>query len=274
MTESGARLVLWALGAGLVGAMLAIPQPVDPWEMPSLVLDRVAVKKAVQDEEALASILPEDEHVDRVRALFLEHGTAEIGPNYTRVDYESRQMRIHRALDELEAAVGKEAFAALRAQAVEEYISRFGDGLHEPESEEETGMVGGFTTMLERYGVVEDGVLVAPRMTLRAMYKARWNLIHRVEGTDGFSPIEAQAYWGWLALHGWGVPLNERIEALLRYKAAGGRNAEEAAALFDLLEQRPNQAANILEALYRRSHQLRLRNLALGAVHAAATALR
>lgn len=274
MTESGVRLVLWAFGAGLVGAMLALPQPVDPWEMPSLVLDRVAVAKTVRDEEALASMLPRGETVERLRKLFLEHGTAEIAAGYSRVDYERRQMRIHHALEALNTAHGPSTFAALRAQAVEDYVRRFPNGTREPKTEDEIGMVGGFASMLERYGVVDEGVLVAPRMTVRAMYKARWNLVHRTEATNGFSPIEAQAYWGWLALHGWGVPLTHRIDALLQYKAAGGRNVAEAAALFDLLEQRPHQAAKVLGSLYLQSHQLRLRNLELGAVSAAATALR
>ncbi len=54
MTESGLKLIVWLVAAGLTGAMLAIPQPVDPWEMPSLVLDRAAVSDAIRLDEALA----------------------------------------------------------------------------------------------------------------------------------------------------------------------------------------------------------------------------
>ena len=48
MTESGLKLMSWLVGAALVTAMLAVPQAVDPWELPSLVLDRAAVADAIR----------------------------------------------------------------------------------------------------------------------------------------------------------------------------------------------------------------------------------
>ena len=61
---------------------------------------------------------------------------------------------------------------------------------------------------------------------------------------EGFAPIEKQAYWGWLALHGWGKPLEKREEALLAFRDAGGFGTLEAAALFDLLEGNPARVSN------------------------------
>ena len=120
-----------------------------------------------------------------------------------------------------------------------------------------------------RYGLVRGNTVIAPELTVRTLYKARWNAIHRQPFTDGFSEIERQAYWGWLALHGWGQPLAKREEALLAFGDAGGAHVGEAAALFDLLGGRPDRAAASLQTLYNETGQLRLRNMGLGALHAA-----
>jgi hypothetical protein len=100
-------------------------------------------------------------------------------------------------------------------------------------------------------------------------YKARWNSVHRRSFVEGFSQIELQAYWGWLALHGWGKPLEKREDALVAFRDAGGLGTEEAAAMFDVLRGRPDRASRSLENLYSATGELRLRNLALGLRHAA-----
>ena len=89
MTDSGARLILWTVAAALTGALLAIPQPVDPWEMPSLVLDRRAVAESVRESRALAATIPQGPEVERLRELFLGHGASEVDDTATRVDWES-----------------------------------------------------------------------------------------------------------------------------------------------------------------------------------------
>jgi len=268
------KLVVWVVAASLTGAMLAIPQPVDPWEMPSLVLNRKAVAEEVRRNESLAATLSEGEEVDRLRALFVGHGLAEVNPPYAKVDYDSRQADIHRAIKALVKKHGPEAFGAMRARAIDDFMHVFGDGMGTLDAKDDIGAVGGFREILERYGAIYREVLIAPDMTVRALYKARWNLIHRVPATDGFSEIELQAYWGWLTFHGWGVPLQERRDALVAYRDAGGADAREALALFELLEQRPETATKLLEALYLEDRELRLRNLALGALHAARAAQR
>jgi hypothetical protein len=117
--------------------------------------------------------------------------------------------------------------------------------------------------------LIFDEVMVAPELSVRALYKARWNSIHRRDLVEGMSRIELQAYWGWLALHGWGRPLEERENALVAFRNAGGFGAQEAAALMDLLEGHPERASKSLEDLCAATGELRLRNLALGARHAA-----
>ena len=53
------------------------------------------------------------------------------------------------------------------------------------------------------------------------------------------------------------------------YRDAGGFGTQEAAALFDLLTGRPDRASKSLDQLYESQGEFRLRNLALGALHAA-----
>lgn len=269
MTESGVKLVLWLLGAAFVGATLATPQPVAPWEMPSLVLDRQATADAIHFDEALAGDSSDSPKAEALRSLFLEHGRAEANPPYETLAYDRRQAAIHYANEALIEAQGPAAFVALRAKAVDDFVDVFYETRGAARDDFEVGVLGGFPTIAKRYGLVVDGEIVAPELTVRSLYKARWNAIHRRPLTDGFSQIELQSYWGWLALHGWGTPLSRRIDALVAFREAGGHGVKEAAALFDLLEGRPERAAQSLEALYRDRGELRLRNLSLGAQHAA-----
>jgi hypothetical protein len=262
------KLIAWLAAAGLACAILAIPQPVDPWEMPSLVLDRAAVSDAIALDQTLAKEAPDSEEARALRLLFLDHGRSEANPPHERREHDRRQAEIHRATKAMIKKHGEPALEAMRADAVEELVHVFGDGSHEAWSEREEGVLGGFPTVLKQYGAVRRGVVVAPPLTLRVFYKARWNSIHRRPFVEGFSPIEKQAYWGWLALHGWGKPLEKREEALVAFRDAGGFGTLEAAALFDLLEGNPARASNSLQQLYEASGQLRLRNFSLGALHA------
>lgn len=269
VTESGLKLICWVVAAALVAATLAIPQAVDPWELPALVLDRAAVSDAIRFDQSLAAEAPESAEAQTLRSLFLDHGRAEANRPYPAREYDRRQAAIHRANQALLANGGAPAFDALRARAVEDFIRIFYDRPHETLSDEEVGILGGFPEIEARYGLVRRGVVVAPELTVRALYKARWNAIHRQPFVDGFSNIELQAYWGWMALHGWGQPLDKREDALIAFRDAGGVGTEEAAALFDFLEGRPDRAAASLQKLYATTGELRLRNMALGALHAA-----
>jgi len=269
VTESGVKLIGWMLGAAFVGATLATPQAVAPWEMPSLVLDREATADAIRFDKALAGEAGNSPEAETLRSLFLEHGRAEANPPYETQAYDRRQAAIHYANLELIKAYGPAALEALRAGTVEEFIDVFYETGGVPRNDHEVGLLGGFPVIAEQYGLVVDGRIIAPELTVRALFKGRWNAIHRLPMTEGFSGIQLQAYWGWLALHGWGKPLEQRIDALIAFKKAGGYGVNEAAALFDLLEGNPERASKSLEAQYRDRGELRLRNMSLGAQHAA-----
>lgn len=269
MTESGLKLISWVVAAALVAGTLAIPQAVDPWEMPSIVLDRTAASDAIRFDQALAADAPDSPEAETLRSLFLEHGRAEANPPYPGREYDRRQAAIHHATLALVAKEGPPALDAMRAAAVEDFVRVFYDRSNEVRSDEDLAILGGFPKIETRYGLVRAGVVIAPELTVRALYKARWNAIIRQPFVDGFSDIELQAYWGWLALHGWGQPLVKREEALLALHNAGGSGTEEAAALFELLGGRPDRAATSLQKLYAATGELRLRNMGLGALHAA-----
>ena len=269
VSESGLKLIVWLVAAGIVGATLAVPQPVAPWEMPSLVLERAAASDAIGFDQMLAEDALESTEAQTLRVLFLDHGRSEAHPPYERLEFDERQTAIHRANETLIKALGEPAIAAMRAHAVEEFVRVFGDGSGEPKDDYETGVLGGIRIVLERYGAIYDGVLVAPPLTARVFYKARWNSIHRRPFVEGFAQVERQAYWGWLALHGWGKTLADREDALVSFRDAGGFGTQEAAALFDVLDGQFERASKSLEQLHLATGELRLRNLALGAIHAA-----
>lgn len=269
VTESGFKLISWVVAAALVAATLAIPQAIDPWEMPALMLDRTAASDAIRFDEALAADAPASAEAQTLRSLFLEHGSSEANRPYPVKEYDRRQAAIHRATRALLESGGPPAFDAMRARAVEDFVDLFYDRPHDGLSDEEIAILGGFPEIESRYGLVHRGVVIAPELTVRALYKARWNAIHRQPFIDGFSRIELQAYWGWMALHGWGQPLDKRESALISFREAGGAGTEEAAALFDLLGGRPDRAATSLQRLYDSTGELRLRNMALGALHTA-----
>lgn len=269
VTESGSKLIAWVVAAGVLGATLTVPQAVDPWEMPSLVLDRAAVSDAIEFDRLLAREAPETGEAKALRSLFLEHGRSEATPPYDVAEYERRQAAIHYAKKALIDKHGLSALDAMRARAVEDFVKAYYESRAEPRTDDEEALFGGFPEIARRYGLTYRGVIVAPELTIRTLYKARWNAIHRESFVDGFSPIELQAYWGWLALHGLGMPVEMREDALVAFRDAGGVGTQEAAALFDLLAGRPERAAITLQTLYAKRGELRLRNMALAALHAA-----
>ena len=261
------KLIFWVLATSLAGATLIAPQPVRPWELPSLRLDRKLAKENAERDRRLSRAAPEGKSVDTLLELFLEHGRAEAEGANTSVDNDLRQVRIFRAMESVVKEHGPESLVALRAKAAEDFMQGFSSTPVGPLGEQRIGRQGAFAEMLERYGAMHDGVVVAPRTTLRALYKARWNAIHRRPLVEGLTPIEQQAYWGWLALHAASAKTALRREALGRFAEVGGSGAEEAVALFHLLDGESEQAANALGDLYEAQGEIRLRNLALGALN-------
>jgi hypothetical protein len=129
-------------------------------------------------------------------------------------------------------------------------------------------VLGDFVSMMRRYGLARGDRQVAPRFVVRVTLKARWNALHGRELTEGLSPIERQAYWGWLAVRGEGAPAELRLRGLERYAQAGGARAAEIRGVLLYDEGRLDEAHDAFEEAYAASPTFRLRNHLLATVPA------
>ena len=254
LTGSGARLILGATAAGCAAVLLAIPQAVIPREGPGLHLDRGAVGEVLSAESSVQ--LPTGEHVDRLLELYAEQGRIEVTEGEPREQFASRETAIREAIAQLD----EEEVDALRASAMQKLEPALAEELSGEERDE---ALGSFPRMLERYDAAEDGQIVAPMFVVRALFKGRWNGIHRRELTEGFSDVELQAYWGWLGLHAESAPIGRRLEGVARYRRAGGGHADEARAFLSFMSQQEARASSIYAEIFEQRADLRARNHAL-----------
>ncbi len=263
MTESGAKLILTSATVCCAWVLIALPRPILPRETPSLALDRTEAAQAIKNDEALAALAPSGPEVDSLRELWLAQGLEEVSEGEmveTLQENKFRRIRSGRAARAVARVHGEAALDALRAQAsfaFEEALER---------GDQDDGVLGAFLGVLEKYDAIVDGVRVAPRLCIRALYKARWNAILRRPLTEGFSEIERRAYWGWLALHGKGTLPSTRASALEQYAIYGGSDVEEGRAVLAYWQGAPTRAATLFRAEYDRTNRLRLRNFSRGAL--------
>lgn len=262
VSRAGGLLIALVVGSALATSLLLVPRPVEPTEMPALVLDAAEVARVIARDARLAESAPEGPEVVGLWTLYRAHGFAETGPGETRGSARERGRRIETELATLRRERGDAAVAALRAQATRTAIDVLDRGGSEQEQRE---VLGVFPRMLERYSLVRDGRRVAPPFVVRVLYAARWNAVHGLATTDGMAPVELRAYWGWLALHATGTDPGRRAEALRLYGEAGGaRVAEARGVLAWEMGQYDVAAASFMEA-YETSGSIRLRNHALAA---------
>jgi hypothetical protein len=264
VTRSGARLILASTAASCVGFLLCLPRAVPPRELPALVIDPDAAAAALDEDEALAARAPHDEASDRLRALFAEHARSRTLPATPedRPPTPDALEDLREAAVAVRAAHGEAGLAALRAEAADRAERALGGEL---DADEERDALGSFPRLAERYGLVRDGRIVAPRFVVRALFEAQWNTIVGLEATAGLDRAEEQAYWGWLALEARDAPVPLRESALDAYAEVGGRGAEEARAILEYLRGHHADAFLRYKALYEATGELRLRNHAVAA---------
>ncbi len=254
LTASGARLILGTTAAGCAAVLLAIPQAVIPREGPGLMLDRGQVA-AVLDAESNVQP-PDGENAERLLELHAEQGRVEVTEGESRDAFAAREQAIREAI----ATLTDEEIAALRASAMQKLEPALAGDLS---NEEETEVLGTFRQMLERYGAMQEGELVAPEFVVRTLYKGRWNGIHRRELTEGFSTVEEQAYWGWLGLHAETAPMGRRLDGLELYRRSGGGHADEAQAYMSFLSGHEARSSTEYAAIAEARGDVRARNHAL-----------
>ncbi|MEM1417670.1 MAG: hypothetical protein AAGH15_22420, partial [Myxococcota bacterium] len=176
-------------------------------------LDADARAAAELDESAALTELAA--RVDAQRRLEAGGAEAQRAAEGTHAD---RMGRLEAAAAALREEGGEEALDAFVASEAEGLAAAL-QGALAPDAE--AAALGSFPRMLARYGLAREGALVAPRLVTRSLFKATVNGLLQRELTAGFSAVELQAYWGWLAFSE-AAPVDQRRGALTRFREAGG----------------------------------------------------
>lgn len=249
-----AALIACLITPGVLTWLWSAPRAAPPLEMPPLVLDPSAVREQLDADRRAAAQAVED--VERLR-LYRESNVAEHEggepPDRARARREALVERARTIATER----GDAALAALRASDVERAEAALTGELPRRERARE---VGDFVRMMERYGMAREGRQLAPRFVVRTALKARWNAMHGLPLTADFSPVEEQAYWGWLAIEGTSAALDTRLGATDHYERAGGAQAAEIRAMLLYDKGELEAAARAFEAAYELAPSFRLRN--------------
>jgi hypothetical protein len=244
-----------------------MPRAAEPTELPALVLPFAESEAALAGDDALAEGAPSTDLEHARRELYLAQGRAEIRADDTLGGAARRAEDLVLALAAVVDESGEAALDAVRmADTLRLERALAGEGT----PTERAGEAGRFDRSLERWGVAEEGTVVAPALVLRALALARWNALFSRPLTEGLGPLHLRAYHGWLALHGATGWSELREVALEHYAAAGGPRALEAHAVLVLRSGEPAEAERLFGSAYERVGSVRLRNLGLGALERAA----
>jgi hypothetical protein len=252
--------------AGLI-ALWASPRPARPAEMPALVLPAPEVARVLAAQDALAASAVDDEDETQRRALYLAQGLSEVRMDDSPEQAQARSVQLVRLARRV-AERDPQMLAAIRARDVARVMPALRGEAPRDETERASEL-GVFPAMLARYGAVIEGHRVAPELVIRTMFFARWNAIHGLVLTDGMSPLELRAYYGWLALEGGAAPIGMRIEAVDAYAAAGGTRVWEARGVLAFESGEWAEARSDFERACDLTGSLRMRNHALAAEQAA-----
>lgn len=249
------------LASGAIVA-LAAPRPVAPTETPGLVLSPDVAIEARERDRELAAEAPTGIPAETVLDAYRRHGLAErSGTNPETYRYDRRS--IVRATALLREEGGENAISALRA-AVTEHLD---EGLRGTlDAADQDALMGTFIETMSSYGIIDDGEWRAPDVVVRTLFKARFNAALRLELTEGLSPVELEAYWGWLAFEAHDAPTDRRLEALRGYEQVTGTTQLEALGTLLFQAEQYLAAAEAFEGAYRETGNLRLRNHALAAM--------
>jgi hypothetical protein len=222
---AGTASALLIVAAVCGHVLLALPRTAIPDEAPALHLSAAAVAEVVANDRTLAAHAPSTPAALEVDALLLEKGESERQLLETSDVQAIRLRKARDAVAMLTKADGAEAVLKLRARAVE----RMQDALDlKLPSEQVQGVLGGFPTILREARASRDGVIVAPQLVVRTLYKVRWNVIMALPPLYALQRVERLAYNGWFALHVATGPIDARLAVLRNYQADGGFHVNEA----------------------------------------------
>lgn len=253
-------LGLLAVAAAAGTLLISLPRAVEPNELPSLILDAAKVE-AQLELDARHARAPSTPEAEQLSDLFHSLGATEVVTLSNAALADQRRRTLHGLYVALRDKAGQEAVLQLRARAVAKLEAAFNGEITGPEMK---GWLGVFPNVLQTYRATRDGLEIAPHFVVRTLYKARWNRLCNLAAETDLSPIERQAYFGWIGLHATNVAVLERRQALLGYAAAGGEHADQAQGVLAYLDHDYAAAAQAFERAYAEHPNLRLRNYLRG----------
>lgn len=260
--RAGFAVLLVALACSIV--VLLAPRPVEPSRLPALRLDTDLVEaQRVRDRALVARArgLSRDRELQQLVNLFEEEGLVELEA-LVDVTLLGKQRGERAALAErVFARLGEEGTRAFTALTVDDAMRALAG---DRRSDRARGLLGSFPELLTSYGYADrSGRWLAPELSIRSLYKARFNTIFGRPPTYDFSAIELQAYEGFNALQSGALPPAQRAEAAAAFYRAGGIDAAEALSVWLFQGGQHADSLALFAQEYERTHALRVRNMML-----------
>jgi hypothetical protein len=254
-----ALLALMATGVVCATYLCALPRPA-PLELPVLNLDEAKARRQIEVDEGLATEA-QDELSKAMYQALRASGKLELEPHDRRA-YELEQ-RILALSKRAHRELGNKGLLAVRAYATQRSMLALFAQLDDEQEERE--LIGVQRNMFAAYGyMTKEGRLLAPALTVRTMFKVRWNMIFGEPVTAGLSQIELFAYEGFRALEVDDMPADMRFAALYELiRAGGGLSAERALAILQAAGGKAGPLIARVQNSEQESRLLRLRNMAL-----------
>jgi hypothetical protein len=244
--------------------LCVVPRPA-PLELPVLLLDEAKVSAQIAADDRLAGRKESDLGRAFYQAL-RETGRAELEPDEARAHALGQRIKelTERARHELDA----DGLSAVRAYATQRSMLALLAQLEDEQEERE--LLGAQRSMFASYGYISaEGTPLAPALTLRAMFKVRWNMIFGQAPTAALSQVEIFAYEGFRALEAEHIPLGVRFTALYELiRAGGGVRAERALAILQAASGKAGPLIARVQNSEQESAQIRLSNMALTVLRA------
>lgn len=262
-TDAGAA-VLAVFGLAFCAAVLIlIPRAVEPTETPGLSLDRAAINAQLAADKATAAKVPTDKAGAYVVGLWHRFNSDTSSGAVIAYDLNKHRTARILALRTVRNEKGDAISDTYRAQAAEDAIPAITGRMSQKDMYAKGGRL---IDTLFRYDMAKDKFLLAPSFVIRCAAKARWNGIFARQQVEGFTNIEKQAYYGWIAFRAASIDPANRLDALDQYEKAGGRKSLEARASLLYGAGNGMHAAKLYEKLYATTHNLRYRNHAKAAL--------
>lgn len=265
-TRDRALISLFALLSTAIACavvLIAAPRAV-PLTLPTLSLPSAEVRAALARDRELSVRAPTSPIAKQMYGVLLAAGEQELGRGGAEAPWQARVQAItKRGLAEF----GEAGMRALRARATERFMLALAGELQDVN--EARGLRGAQRDVMIEHGYMSPGGrLIAPELSVRATYKARWSMIFGRGPSVDLSPVERIAYEGFRGLEARHMPSEQRGLALSEFAKAGGRHGPEALAIWNALNGQPALLIQRGRSTGLVSTELRLRNMALSVLSA------